>query len=243
MYCCQKNTRSTITTIAQAQAAFAKKGNSWMGGLFSSTVDSKPLSGDATVERWKPILPIKLERVHMCMMHAFNRIIEKIVHLHFQFIWTIRDEALKQEAIHEMQKVISATGAHGGNVKIFKDEKLSGKKNNIPCKPSFNGAHAARLFKASPLEDGSEVLYKDVVNAEKNFLDNGENKRLKLDVWSGLDELRPYFTNLILTSELKAQFKEKIEKWGRSYVAVFGETHVTHYIVSEPMLKTLNFSL
>ena len=183
-----------------------------MGGLFSSAVDSKPLSGDATIECWKFVLPIKLERVHMCMMHAFNRIIEKIIHLYFQFIWTIIVEALKQEAIHEMQKVLSATGAHGGNVKIFKDEKLSQNKNNIPCKPSFNGAHAARLFKASPLEDGSQVLYKDVVNAKKNFLDNGNNKRLKLEVCSGLDDLRPYFTDLILTDELKTQFKEIIEK-------------------------------
>jgi len=214
-----------------------------MGELFSSAVDAKPLSGDATIECWKLVLPIKLERVHMCMMHTFNRIIEKIVHLHFQFIWTIRNEALKQDAIHEMQKVLSATRAHGGNVKIFKDEKLSGNKNNIPSKPSFNGAYAAHLFKASPLEDGSQILYKDVVNAEKKFLDNGDNKRLKLEVWSGLDDLRLYLTDLILTDELKSQFKEKIEKWGRSYVVAFGETHVTRYIVSDPILRTLNFNL
>jgi len=236
MYCCQKSTKATVGTIKQAEAAFAKKTSSWIGDLFSNQVESKPLTGNATLGRWKPIFAIPLDRVHMCMLHAFNQIIEKIVHLHFQFIWTIRDKALQNEAIEEMQKVLLSTGAHGGNVKIFKDEKLSGQKNNIPCKPSFNGVYATRLFKKPVLEGGSEVLYFDIVSVEKNFLDNGERKRQKLEVWNGLANLRPYFTALMLTDELKSNFKEKVEEWGRAYLVAFGEMHVTHYIVSTPLL-------
>ncbi|GAQ93477.1 hypothetical protein KFL_015640020 [Klebsormidium nitens] len=36
---------------------------------------------------WDPILPIPLTRVHMCTMHAENRIIEKLVHLPVSHVW------------------------------------------------------------------------------------------------------------------------------------------------------------
>jgi len=48
-----------------------------------------------------------------------------------QFWWTIRDERDQKLAIDEMQRVLSATGAHGGEVKILKDDQLSGETNSV----------------------------------------------------------------------------------------------------------------
>jgi len=81
----------------------------------------------------------------------------------------MKDKELQRKAIDEMQTVVSATRAYGGSVKIFKDEKLSGKKNDLLCKPSFNGAHATKLFKLPSLSGGPERLYSDVVLAEKKL--------------------------------------------------------------------------
>lgn len=38
-------------------------------------------------------------------------------------------------SIHEMLRVVSLMGAHGGNVMIIKHQDLFGKSNNIPNKP------------------------------------------------------------------------------------------------------------
>ena len=109
----------------------------------------------------------------MCTLHYFDRIVEKIVHLHFQFVWTIQDKELQCQAIEEMQRVLSSVGAHGGNVRIFKDDQFYGVANSIPNKPSFNGVYAAKLFKPSTLPRGSKKLYTDFVAAKKNFISGG----------------------------------------------------------------------
>lgn len=232
IYCQQERSKTVIATAEEAAAAFSKRPQSWSGGLFSTRHHAKPVTGVAAQERWKPILNIPMDRVHLCTLHAFNRIVEKIVHLHFQFIWTIRDKKLKEAATIEMQKIISSTGAHGGNVIIFQDEQLSGKQNNVPSKPSFNGAHAARLFMPSRLLGGSPKLYTDIVAAEKKFIDSGGNRRAKADVWHGLDKLRPYFHGLTLSEDQIKEFKPLVDQWGKDYIKAFGEHQVTHYIVS-----------
>ena len=235
IYCLQERKKTVVATVAQAVSAMTSRKCSWHNGLFSMKVSAKPLAGAATLSRWKPILPIPLDRVHICTLHAFNRMIEKIVHLHFIHIWTIRDQALQKTAVEEMQRVVSLTGAHGGNVMIFKDEELSGKGNNVPNKPSFSGAHAMKLFADNPTETLPKKLYIDVVNAEKNFMKNGQSKRDKLDMWHALDALRPYFCGLRLNEEQSAaDFETKVEQWGRSYIRCYGEHQVTHYMVLPP---------
>ena len=82
-----------------------------------------PITGVAGKGRWKPILSLPMDRAHMCTLCAFNRIVEKIVHLHFQFIWTFCHKNTQKLAIKDMQRVLSSTGAHGGNVMILKDEQ------------------------------------------------------------------------------------------------------------------------
>ena len=39
-----------------------------------------------------------MDRVHICTLHAMNRMVEKILHLHFMFLWTIRDKHV--QALH-----------------------------------------------------------------------------------------------------------------------------------------------
>ena len=57
-----------------------------------------------------------------------------------------------------MQRVLSATGAHGGNVKIFKDIELSSASNSVPNKPSLSGANCKKIFRATTLEGGSDKV-------------------------------------------------------------------------------------
>ena len=102
IYCLQDKTKPTIVTQAQATTSMTRRSSSWNGGLFSSSVYEKPIVGAQTLTRWKPIFPIPLNRVHICTLHAMNRIVEKILHLHFMFIWTIRDKTIQIAEINDM---------------------------------------------------------------------------------------------------------------------------------------------
>lgn len=230
VYCCQERARPILGTTTDLNSRKC----TWHEGLFSKKVVGKPLLGDATLGQWRPILDIPLDRVHICTLHAFNRIIEKIIHMHFMHIWTIREPRLQKQAMDEMQRVVSLTGAHGGNVVIFKDEDLSGRSNSVPNKPSFSGANAMKLFKNNPLEpQNPRKLYVDIINAEKNNMNKGLAKRDRFDLWQMLDGLRSYFSGLQLgDNESAGDFKKKVEEWGHQYIKCFGEHHVTHYMVS-----------
>ena len=196
--------------------------HSWDNGLFSKKISAKPMSGDAMDGRWQPIFPIPLERVHVCTLHAFNRIIEKIVHLHFMHVWTIRNEEIQAQAVAEMEKVVSLTGAHGSNVVIFKSQDLSGKSNNVPRKPSFSGAHALKLFKVNPTAKDpkfAKPLYIDLVNSEKNLMRRGQTKRDKQEQWEALDLLRLYFSGLrLIEHQSPGDFKAKVNTWAQKYL-------------------------
>lgn len=223
-----------MLTQQQAKAAMSSRKYSWCDGLFSDSVSAEPLSGEATVGRWKPIFDISLNQVHICVLHALNRIIEKVVHMHFMHVWTIGDEALQKLAIDEMQKAVSLTGAHGGNVVIFKDQDLSRKSNSVPNKPSFSGVHAKKLFQENPTDSSAipRLLYVDVVNAEKNFLRKGQAKKDHLQLWQMLEALLPYFEGLRLKEgQSTSDFEVKMEAFGNQYIKCFGECHVTHYVV------------
>ena len=77
--------KATNSTAVQAILTLSKKTQSWEGTLFSISIQAKPRMGAQTLGRWKLILPICLRRVHTCTLHALNRIVEKIIHLHFIF--------------------------------------------------------------------------------------------------------------------------------------------------------------
>ena len=230
IYCDQKRIKPTVGTASQANAAIKSRGKAnWVGGLFSSSVPEEPCDM-TTSTRWRPILPIPLSRVHICTLHALVRLTEKIVHMHIIYVWNIQNQRLRATAIEQMEKSLSAIGAHGGNVEIKRDPKLSGNTGNVPQKPSLSGTVASRLFRPS-VWSGNDKAWKDICQAENNNAGSGADRIAKYQMWQAFEDVVPYLTGLVLTAEQRMQFKQKIHKWGKAYLKAFGEEHVTHYMV------------
>jgi hypothetical protein len=153
------------------------------------------------------------------------------VHQHIIYVWNIHDQRLRATAIEQMEKSLSAIGAHGGNVEIRKDPKLSGSTWNVPQKPSFSGVVASRLFRPS-VWSGNDKAWKDICQAESNNSRGGADRRARAAMWQAFEEVLPYFSDLVLTAEQRLQFKGKIEMWGTTFLKAFGEEHVSHYMVN-----------
>lgn len=229
IYCNQERTKPVVGTAKDAAKEARKRKHTWRGGLFADNVREKPVAID-NESRWKPILPIPLERVHICTLHALTRMVEKILHQHFIFIWTNPNEVRQQQSIENMEKTLSAAGLHGGNVRIRKDPTLSGACNNVPIKPSLSGVTAARMFQPSTWS-GQDRVWKDVLRSENNTLDQGKQYLDRVEMWKALETVLPYLVGLSLDQEQRNTFRTKIQEWGRLYVKCFGEDHVTHYMV------------
>ena len=149
IYCEQKHERlKTITTADAEHITMTRGKGEWQGGLFASKIRAKPVNA-ATHPRWKHVLPIPLSRTHMCTLHALVRICEKILYLHFMFIWNMQDNAQKAEAINLIEKTLSAIGVDSGNCVLKQDVKKSGKSGNVVMKPSLRGGVAIKLFRPS----------------------------------------------------------------------------------------------
>lgn len=231
IYCEQERNKPVVGNAASSsQAATARAKSHWHGGLFASRIRAKPCDVSSH-DRWKPILPIPLTRVHICTLHAQVRIIEKMLHMHFMFVWNMQGEDRRANAIDLMEKSLSEIGVEGGNCQLKKDPKLSGATGNVPQKPSLSGVVASRLFQPSSWS-GKDKAWKDVCTAEQNNLEQGLSRQRRYDMWEAFEELQPYLTGLVLTTEQRRACKEKFDKWGKLYLAAFGEEHVTHYMVS-----------
>ena len=236
IYCEQKHERLRTCTEAEAQQAASSRGKgSWQGGLFASRIQGAPCDIN-THPRWKPILPIPLSRVHICTLHALVRIVEKVLHLHFMFVWNMQDGDRKSVAIDAMEKTMSAIGVEGSNCVLKQDPKFSGKTGNVVQKPSIGGVLASKLFGPSSWS-GNDRVWKDVLASESNHLENGQARVKRRRVWEALEALQPYFTGLVLTDEQRRNCKSVIEGFGRAFIAAHGEGHVTHYIVSHPLTQ------
>ena len=59
----------------------SKSSMQWFAGIMSCN-QSTPPNRDKHGENWKPVLPIALERVHLCTLHARLRILDKLLKLH-----------------------------------------------------------------------------------------------------------------------------------------------------------------
>jgi len=114
---------------------------------------------------------------------------------------------------------------------------MTGKANSAPNKPSLNGAHTAKLFKRSNLPSTSDRVWKDIVIAERNGGADGTIRHDRMACWATLEKLLPYFTGLTLTQDQRTSFKNLAHEFGRLFVKVHGEHHVTHYLVSSQKSK------
>jgi hypothetical protein len=231
IYYMQERSKPDVGTNESAAQASRRKGKTrWHNGLFAEHVEAKPVDLEDH-NRWKPVLPIPLTRVHIYTLHALVQMSAKILHLYFMFVWNMQNQVQKDSAIIDMEKSLLAIGVHGGNVQICIDPQLSGAHNSIPRKPSLNGVVANRLFQPSTWS-GKDRVWKDVYESEHNFMEQGRSRIARVDMWKAFEDIQPYLTGLTLTLEQRSSFKEKVEAFGRLYTAAFGEEHVTHYMVS-----------
>lgn len=230
IYCEQKHEKLATLTQAAADRHYVTRGKgSWQGGLFAPNIRAAPCEIDMH-PRWKPILPIPLSRTHICTLHAQVRIVEKILHLHFMFVWNMQDDERRAFAIDAIEKSLSAVGVEGSNCVLKQDPRLSGKTGNVVRKPSLGGVHASKLFQPSSWSTHDRV-WKDVCASESNNLENGQAKVKRRRVWETLEALQPYFTGLVLTDEQRRNCRALVDAFGKAFIAAHGEGHVTHYIV------------
>lgn len=84
----------------QAQAIRARKKQSmhgWKGGLFAEDHnDGEPSRGSIDDTDYRPILSIPLQHVHICTLHANNRMVEKMLHLHFMTVWNMPNKVMQK---------------------------------------------------------------------------------------------------------------------------------------------------
>ena len=173
--------RTKTCTSAEAERMKNLRGNgTWQGSLFAPRILAEPCD-ISTHLRWKPILPIPLSRAHICTLHAQARIIEKILHLHFGFIWNITDLEKRAQAIESIERILSAIGVEHGNCQLKQDQKKSGKTGNVVSKPSLSGGVACKLFQGSTWSAYDKV-WKEVCMAESNCLDGGMGRQKRWKV-------------------------------------------------------------
>ena len=122
-----------------------QKDRSWKGGILSCHQNLPP-NHDQLDPNLDAVLPIPLIRVHMCTLHAFVRIVDKMVYLSILFAWNKKPQTESKKSIEAIEHVLSKAGLHGGHVKIEKDIKMSGTRGNLPAKPSMSGVKARRFL-------------------------------------------------------------------------------------------------
>lgn len=190
-------------------------------------------------EVFKPVLDIPLSRVHICTLHALCRIIEKLVHLHICFAWTLKPQEESSKAIKEIEGVLSDIGLHGGHVKIVEDNKRSRGGSKIPIKPSIGGVKAKRFLslrvKNCQIENGSNQnmfnRWKDLHKVVKDHADGGAIHNRKADVWISLDKIFAFMEKKKWSNSDKTLFGSLLDTWKTSFLAAWGDHNVTHYMV------------
>ena len=212
----------------------------------TSNLDSKwwkkAPNRDKCDPKFKAILDIPLGNVHICTLHAFCRIIEKLVFLYIGFAWKLRPEKNRRKAIESMERVLFDIGLQGKNVKITKDLKKSTNGQDVPCKPSIGGAKARRFLSQTRnkttmnkgILHNSTVKYdvwRAVHNAVKDHEANGVARTSKAAVWESLDVIFKYCDKQKIHKPDIEALEEHIRKFGKSRREAWIELNITHYMV------------
>ncbi|RYA63368.1 hypothetical protein DD598_30415, partial [Enterobacter cloacae complex sp. 2DZ2F16B1] len=93
---------------------------------------------------WNPIFPFPLSNVHICTLHAFMRIFDRLLKLHIDYAFTMKPLENSQEAIERVEVLLNSIGCHGGNVSMVA-AKNTRKAHYIAQQVSMSGQNA-RLF-------------------------------------------------------------------------------------------------
>ena len=70
--------------------------------MFSNHICAAPEQDGPNLKIWRTVLTIPLHSIHTCTSH---------VHLHFRFVWIIKDKTLQAKASKAIEKVVSACAA------------------------------------------------------------------------------------------------------------------------------------
>jgi len=184
------------------------------------------------------VLEIPLSRTHICSMHGENRVVEKLVHLHICKIWNMQDEAARAPRLEAVEKFLGGDMAmllRGVPFKVEKCPKLSGKYGSTPMKPSFNDVKARKFTAHSSRrvpqlgEDAESVpgLWKKFLNACKSSQADLAKEKA---VWEAWEIVVPFLRGEVYVQGDETRFRDAINAFTKSFVACWGEGHVTHYM-------------
>jgi hypothetical protein len=207
-----------------------QKDRSWNGGILSCHQNLPP-NRDQLDPNLDAVLPIPLIRVHMCTLHAFVRIVDKMVYLSILFAWNKTPQAESKKSIEAIERVLSKAGLHGGHVKIEKDIKRSGTRGNLPAKPSMSGVKARR-FLENKCGHGCWGLYEELIDAEDDRTSEGrESTRKKKCSWRSLSSFFLLMDKEKFMEGDAITFQEAITDFIREMIEAWGDNHMTHYMV------------
>ena len=101
-----------------------KSAAQWFQGILSCDRTNPP-NRDIDDNKWDPILPIPLTRVHICSLHARLRILDKLLKLHINYAWNMEPLERRESCIQDLEEILNSIGLHGGMVTLHKDSKIS----------------------------------------------------------------------------------------------------------------------
>ena len=145
--------------------------------------------------------------------------------------WTNEDERDQKLAIDEMQRY-SLQQVHIEGRSNPKKWSTLWKDQLSPEQLLFSGAHVGKLFKPSTLEVRSDRLCKELVVAERKFIDGGSQRRAKFEIWLEFENLHTYLTGLSLSDEEINTYKTKNWELGSNIYQVFWWTTSHPFMVS-----------
>jgi hypothetical protein len=71
---------------------------------------------------------------------------------------------------------------------------------------------------------------------------NGAGYLARVEMWQALEDIIPYLIGLVLKEgQSAADFRTKVQKWGKLFIRCFGKEHVIHYVVSIPLMDSIIF--
>lgn len=205
----------------------------WFQGIHScdNTLAPSRHEDDPT---WDPVLAIPLTRVHICTLHARLRILDKLLKLHINYAWNMEPAERREACIHQLEAVLSSAGLHHGAVHLRKDGKLSGSTQNNPGKVCMGGSKARHLLSNHTLSKSHLEFdfWKKVCDVTTYIGSTAETGLKRAKVWESVNTMVQLMEKARPDEDEIQKFKDAIDVFTQDMVNAWGETHITHYMVS-----------
>lgn len=184
---------------------------------------------------WHPIINFPLTNVHFCTLHAFMRIFDRLLKLHIEYAFTMKPLSRSVEAIGIIEAILNSIGCHGGNVSIMGEVD---NMHEVPQKVSMNGVKARRFLKKPAMRKGrgeegaTWELWKALCKCTTDEDSNPVLVNLRRQVWHYFEQVVQIMWKPQTTSEQQNLFKDHISNFTKAFVQAWGESNITHYMVS-----------